>query len=362
MTAPSITGFPNSEGARRPTPRLVPVVTRTFEDRVPMSARLITLGVLFAGALAAVAFIPAPSVGGSASRPAVRPAVHVQPAADAYGVSGHLRVRLVMPDDDVEFPLEVAGDPMRLSYHWVRVADSSVAERARPLGGAMLRAPKAPGFYRLAIGTDSNRVIVPDVALGVMIPFQRKLGSFLNGYEIGWYQGERGGRAREAPEGFLEVQPGDVKLLLSTHLSVADFLTHDDQRTWPKYIAVSPRLLDKLELVAERVARNQGLPANARFPLDVASGFRTPAHNRDVRWAARDSRHQYGDAADVAIDVNRDGRFTIYDTRAVMLAVELVEREYPDLAGGLGTYSGRRRSASPYVHIDARGRKARWRG
>ena len=364
MTAPTFTGFPHTGEVRRPTPRLAPVTARTWVERLPVPPRILAMALLFSGATVTLAFIPGSPAAdvGPARSAAATSAVRVQPAADAYGLSGHLRTRLVMPSDEVEFPLEVSGDPMLLTYQWYRIADSSMVEAPRRLAGAMLRAPSLPGFYRLAIGTDSNRVVVPDMALAVMIPFQRKFGQFLNGYEIGWYQGERGGRAREAPEGFLEVQPADVNLLLSTHLSVADFLTHDRQRSWPKYIAVSPRLLDKLELVAERVARNQGLAGDMRFPLEVASGYRTPAHNRGVRWAARDSRHQYGDAADVAIDVNRDGRFTAYDTRAVMLAVELIEREYPDLAGGLGTYSGRRRSASPYVHIDARGRKARWRG
>ena len=286
----------------------------------------------------------------------------VQPAGDAYGASGELHVRLAMPGEDVEFSLEVAGDPSRLSYQWHRVADAQLVGEPAPLAGALVRAPDSPGFYRLAVGTADQRVVISGVTLGVMVPFQRKLGQFLNGYRIGYYQGENGGRAREAPEGFLEVRPGDLDIALSSHLRVADFVTHDQQRTWPKYFALSTRLLDKLELVAAQVIRNQGMSGATTIPVEVASGFRTPAHNRGVRSAARDSRHQYGDAADVAMDVNRDGRFTAFDSRAVMLAVEIVERQHPDLAGGLGVYGGRRRAWSPYVHIDARGRRARWRG
>jgi hypothetical protein len=45
----------------------------------------------------------------------------------------------------------------------------------------------------------------------------------------------------------------------------------------------------------------------------------------------------------------------------VVAAVEAVERSHPDLAGGLGVYTSRR-YATPYVHIDARGHKSRWRG
>jgi len=97
----------------------------------------------------------------------------------------------------------------------------------------------------------------------------------------------------------------------------------------------------------------------ARFALDVHSGFRTPIHNRRVKRAARDSRHQYGDAADVAIDSNGDGKLTFSDTRLVAKAVEVVEREHPDLVGGMGLYN---KGGASYVHIDARGRRVRWRG
>ena len=60
------------------------------------------------------------------------------------------------------------------------------------------------------------------------------------------------------------------------------------------------------------------------------SGFRTPAHNAGVRRAARDSRHQYGDAADVAIDANGDGRVTLTDEMLVARAVDLqlLDREF----------------------------------
>jgi uncharacterized protein YcbK (DUF882 family) len=98
---------------------------------------------------------------------------------------------------------------------------------------------------------------------------------------------------------------------------------------------------------------------DAPVTLDVHSGFRTPFHNRRVKRAARDSRHQYGDAADIAIDSNGDGRISFADTRLVARAVEAVETAHPDLVGGMGLYN---RGNASYVHIDARGRRARWRG
>ena len=97
------------------------------------------------------------------------------------------------------------------------------------------------------------------------------------------------------------------------------------------------------------------------FRVEVHSGFRTPAHNAGVEGAARDSRHLYGDAADVAIDADGDGRMTIFDAYQVERAVDWIEKLHPELAGGLGVYSSRRFS-SPYTHIDARGARKRWRG
>jgi hypothetical protein len=51
----------------------------------------------------------------------------------------------------------------------------------------------------------------------------------------------------------------------------------------------------------------------------------------------------------------------VRDVRIVAKAVEEVEQLYPDLVGGMGLYTSRRYS-HPYVHIDARGKRARWRG
>jgi uncharacterized protein YcbK (DUF882 family) len=125
-------------------------------------------------------------------------------------------------------------------------------------------------------------------------------------------------------------------------------------------MALNPRLLDKLELVFTELERERGTMPT-QLELDVHSGFRTPSHNRQVLRAARDSRHQYGDAADVVVDANGNGRIDAGDERLVVAAVEAVERAHPDLVGGMGIYTSQRYSV-PYVHIDARGWRSRWRG
>jgi uncharacterized protein YcbK (DUF882 family) len=277
-----------------------------------------------------------------------------------------VKLRVALPGEAIEFPLAVVGDPMTLRYVWVPVSDTATAvDSVRALAGANLIAPAQPGLYRLVLVRGMQRRVVDGLTVGVLVPFSEKFGSTtLNGYRIGTYRAER--RAdpqRERPEGFLPVGPTELGLQITTHLRLSDFVAHDGQTTWPRYVALNPRLLDKLELVVAQLARERGTRPRLTvdFDVDVHSGFRTPLYNRLVRRAAGDSRHQYGDAADVAIDADGDGRLDARDSRLVARAVDAVERDHPDLVGGMGLYTSPR-YRTPYVHIDARGRRARWRG
>ena len=280
------------------------------------------------------------------------------PALDAFGRSGAVKVRLALPAERVEFPIAIAGGGDSLSYQWVSVTDSSSAGPARDLTAAPPVAPSRPGLYRLAVIRGAAREILAEPTLAVMVPFSRKFGDQVNGYRIGWYLGERFGGGYDRPAGFIEVRPEMLDLRITKHLRLADFVTHDDQRdVWPKYVALNPRLLDKLELIFADL----GSRVRPGLAVDMHSGFRSPSHNARVENSARDSRHQYGDAADLAVDADGDGRITVTDELLVMLAVERVEEKHPDLVGGLGLYTSRR-FRNPYVHIDARGRRSRWQG
>jgi uncharacterized protein YcbK (DUF882 family) len=284
------------------------------------------------------------------------------PSASAYGESGGVLFKFALPGQSIKYPLDVHGDPTSLHYSWVRIGETSPSDSVRALAGADVQVPSKAGFYRLALVRGDNTRIVEGLTVAVLVPFKEKDGAMLNGYKIGTYLAEKVAGNQEPPEGFLEIRPGDLNLQVSKHLKVGDFVNHDGQDTWPQYTAVNPRLLDKIELVITELARwHGGTPDDVSLSLDVRSGFRAPAHNRQVRRAARDSQHQYGDAADVAIDANGDGRYSAVDSRMVGLAVEIVELKHPDLVGGLGIYtSGHTRTT--YVHIDARGKRARWRG
>jgi len=254
-----------------------------------------------------------------------------------FGRSGKLRVRLL---DGAEAQ-QVTG--LRELFGAEAVSRPSV------LGMATVDDPQAFSFITLR-------------------PWREKRGAYVGPYRMGWWPGERAVVAAnyENPVGFIEVTPDNQKTRLSAHFHLNDFLTHDQDQVWPKYVVLREALLDKLELVLTTIEA-QGVPSqNVR----VLSGFRAPYYNAGLvaEGAARASRHQFGDASDIIIDndrngrmddLNRDGRVDFKDTEVILRAVERVERTYPELVGGLGLYAGMGPSG-PFAHIDVRGSRARW--
>lgn len=310
----------------------------------------------------AIAYQPSSDLLAGSSSESVRASVPlVEAHADARGLSGEVRMRFVRAGERVVFPLAVRGAALGFTYQWVRVGGTESGDVARPLAGDTLLAPLEQGFYELVVTRSGIAQRIAEPKLAVIVPFELKLGSSLNGYQIGRYPAEWSRNEQdERPAGFAEVHADQLDLPLTRHLKLRDFITHDSQTIWPRYVAIDPRVLDKIELVMAELARRRG-EERMDFALEVHSGFRTPLHNAGVEGSARDSRHLYGDAADVAIDADGDGKLTIFDAYRVESAVDWVERMHPELAGGLGVYSSQR-FATPYCHIDARGERKRWRG
>lgn len=225
-------------------------------------------------------------------------------------------------------------------------------------------AARRPGVYA-----------VPDSASGgsfafiTLVPFREKERGRLGTYRIGLWPSEKGRKVTsdDDPEGFIEVTQSNQDTQVSEHFRLRDFLTKDQQQAWPKYLVLREGLVDKLELVIDDL-QQRGIRV-AR--LGVMSGFRTPQYNaKGVGKGGRasDSRHQYGDAADVFVDnnadgrmddLNRDGRVDTRDAKVLLQSVERVEARHPDLIGGAGLYRATR-AHGPFVHVDARGTRARW--
>ena len=153
---------------------------------------------------------------------------------------------------------------------------------------------------------------------------------------------------------------------MSPHFTLGEFAMREGMRgpSGESYVVLDESLIQKLEAVLAELA-GAGLPAG---DLRILSAFRAPSYNGRVEGAAQSSRHQFGDAADVVVDsdgdgrmddLNRDGRTDRADVMLVAAAVERVERRSPELVGGLGLYEATGPSG-PFLHIDVRGRAARW--
>ena len=199
-------------------------------------------------------------------------------------------------------------------------------------------------------------------------PFTDKQDGRIGSYVIGFWPGERGrvtSRAYQNPGGFIEVTPENQDTRISEHFRLRDFLTHGQVRVWPKYLVLREELVDKLELVIADLNSRGVLVRH----MSVMSGFRTPSYNgAGGEGRSGVSRHMYGDAADVFVDndrngrmddLNRDGRVDHRDARVILDAVERVERKHPVLAGGVGVYKANS-AHGPFAHVDVRGWRARW--
>jgi uncharacterized protein YcbK (DUF882 family) len=245
--------------------------------------------------------------------------------------------------------------------------------KAPVVSGSNVVTPAQPGVYNLASQFGQALQPMSDFSLITLVPFSEKQNGRIGLYYLGTWPFEKGGTPKTAaysnPNGFIEVTPENEDTQVSEHFRLRDFLTKDQPNVWPKYLLLSPKLLDKLELTIAELEK-EGHPVRH---VQIMSGFRTPnynVHGGNTEGRANLSRHMYGDASDIFIDndgngamddLNGDHRVDIRDAQVIQQAVEQVEREHPELVGGVGVYSACC-GHGPFTHIDVRGYRARWRG
>jgi hypothetical protein len=211
---------------------------------------------------------------------------------------------------------------------------------------------------------------VPGLNVITTVPMSEKRAGRIGQYLVGSWPFEKGGArsaAYTAPRGFVRVMPEDLDLPISKHILLGDYLTKGQANVWPKYVALVPRALDKVELTIQELEREGHKVGN----IGVISAFRTPSYNAgggNTAGRGALSRHMYGDAIDFYIDsnrdgrmddLNRDGRIDKSDARVIGSAAERVERQYPAMVGGIGIYAPTG-GHSGFVHLDTRGSRARW--
>ena len=274
------------------------------------------------------------------------------------GQSGRLRARIQRPGEAIITDTLPEGAHLELTS-----GDTTAATTVTP---------SKTGVWQMAIKVGNAIKPITDLNVITLRPFEEKNRGRIGRYLIGSWPGEkrRGLRNQYAnPSGFIEVTPQNQDTYVSEHFRLRDFLTKDQANVWPKYLVLETKMVDKIELVLADL-ESRGYKTHG---VRVLSGFRTPQYNAsggDPRGRAALSRHMYGDAADIYLDNNGDGRMddlngdrrvNLNDARVIQQSVDRVERAYPALAGGCGIYPGTG-SHGPFVHIDTRGFRARWIG
>jgi hypothetical protein len=288
--------------------------------------------------------------------PAARATLHSDFTPSDWIVSGDARTRSSLR--------EVLGSSGKLRAVIGTSASLAQSLLLQPfLFGVPLR---VPGVYSLGLTSPDMEplVVVLLEPLGAMkeAPF--------NAYRVGRWP-TLGLAARDPryapPPGFISVTPENRSTRVSKRFRLGDFLTHDQQGVWPKLLVLRVALLDKLELISDELER-RGLPSVLR----IMSGFRTPQYNAQGVGSkggrGSESRHMYGDAADVFVDadgdgvmddLDGDGKITIRDAQVLFNVAEYVESQHASLVGGLSAYPATP-AHGPFVHVDARGVRARW--
>jgi hypothetical protein len=258
----------------------------------------------------------------------------------------------VLPGEDLA--LDVAGPdaPYRID------ASDGGAVPSRPARALRWRAPDTPGLSTLKIEDVRDRTALT-LHVFTMVPIDEVRDGRLKGYRIGTYP------VKTRPAGFVEVTPENIRTKLSPHFELRQFLCKQ-AGGFPKYVVLSEPLILKLERIVEALDR-EGRDVDT---LTIMSGYRTPFYNESI-GNVRDSQHTAGTAADIYIDetpdgrmddLDRDGAITRDDAIWLFRLIDVMDRR-PGAAfrGGLGDY-GSTSAHGPFVHVDVRGRLARWRG
>jgi hypothetical protein len=230
-------------------------------------------------------------------------------------------------------------------------------------------APTETGVYDLRLEGPKKKEPI-DLHVFVMVPASAVRNGVLNGYKIGQYPASppSGNPIYLPPAGFIQVTGQNENTRLSPHFLLKQFVCKQGAANdFPKYVVLHERLILKLEAVLQQV-NAIGIDVET---LHVMSGYRTPYYNHaigDVPY----SLHQWGRAADVFVDqhdrgvmddLNGDGQVDIQDSKYLYDAVErmLARPGLQGLQGGMGFYPATS-GHPPFVHIDVRGMKARWKG
>jgi hypothetical protein len=255
----------------------------------------------------------------------------------------------VMPGAELELEAVLTEQPVRFEA----TADRGRLERLAA-DRWRWRAPSEPGTHAVSV---SEGISGTAACLRVFVLRPYAGEETIEDYRIGAYP------PGTAPPGLIRVDEGMVELPVSPHFRLGQFLAKQEGG-FPKYLVLRTRLLLALEAIVSALREKGG------EKLAVLSVYRTPHYNAEIGNRSTNSRHLFGDAADVYIDQNGDGRMDdldgdgkVTDTDAQLLYRWIDEMSaqpwYKPFVGGLSLYPASPHRG-PFVHVDVRGQSVRW--
>ena len=225
--------------------------------------------------------------------------------------------------------------------------------------------PVKPGVYELKVKNPAGNTVA-DFSMFVMVPSRAVRLGVLNSYQIGFYPGTplRGNPIYVPPKGFIEVTKDNEDTKVSPNFRIKEFLTKQ-KSGYPKYLVLDERLVFLLEAIGAHL-EPLGWDAD---DISIMSGYRTPFYNRQLD-DTKYSLHQWGRAADIFLDKDKDGRMDDFnkdkvnskeDAAALAGVLERLAKtaELSSFIGGIGIY-GSTSTHGPFVHVDTRPWRARW--
>lgn len=223
-------------------------------------------------------------------------------------------------------------------------------------------APEAKGIYRVTV-REINRMDSITLNCIVMVPFSELKNGYIGKYRIGDYP-KSSNKLYNLPDGFIEVTKENEMTLVTPHYKLKDFLCKQ-AGDYPKYIVLKERGILKLQMIHNYL---NGIGINFKR-FSFISGYRTPFYNHSI-GNVRNSRHVFGDAYDIYIDDDGNGRMDdlngdgVSDKKDVRFLYNKIngifaQAWYKPFIGGLGLYGPNRRRTG-FIHMDSRGYRARW--
>lgn len=279
--------------------------------------------------------------------------------SDDYSISLSKFFINALPGEVVEINLETTNEGSISG-----VADfGNLIEKEK--GEWEIIAPIKSGNYSITFSDNVSGETL-QLALFVNRPATQINGEYLNKYRIGKYpeSGYKNNADYNKPEGFIEVTEQNKNLFITPHFQLKQFLCKQ-KSGWPKYVIIKPKLLIKLELLLAELNKN----GNEINTLVIMSGYRTPYYNKLI-GNVKYSRHIFGNAADVYVDINgdgviddlnNDGKHNMDDENILYKIINSFDNDpsFSELIGGAGNYKKNSRHTF-FIHIDTRGYKARW--